>query len=136
MLLFCSYCRPAVEQGCHDIVEAVELQHVGTVGEGIVGVGMNLEEIAVGSEGLGSESHGRHELPVTASLASSCSWSLHGVCAVHDDHGDNLFHVGDVSEVYNQIVVAETVATLGEPYLLGSALKSLLNGVAHRGFAE
>ena len=51
--------------------------------------------------------------------------------AVHDDIRYNLLHVWDVAEIHHEVVVAEAVATLGEPYLLGTALQSLLHRVAH-----
>ena len=53
------------------------------------------------------------------------------MCAVHDDCGHNLFHVGNVAEVNYQVVVAETVASLCEPYFLGTALQSFLYRIFH-----
>ncbi len=40
------------------------------------------------------------------------------------------------AEIHHEIVVAEAVATLGEPYFAGTAIQSLLNRILHISSAE
>ena len=56
--------------------------------------------------------------------------------AVHDDIRYNLLHIRNVSEIYHEIVVAEAVATLGEPYFAGTTIQSLLNRILHISSAQ
>ena len=97
---------------------------------------MHLEEVACGTECLGSLCHSWYKLAVAHGLAIACAWSLYAVGAVHDDIGYNLLHIRNVAEIYHEIVVAEAVATLGEPYFAGSAIQSLLNRILHISSAE
>ena len=97
------------------------------------GCGMHLEEVAVGTECLGRESHSRHELAVAARGAVGCTGTLHGVGAVHDHRRRDGEHVGNVAEIDDQIVVAEAVAALGEPDFGSAGFERLFVGIAHVG---
>ena len=83
---------------------------------------MNFEKPAVGTEGFCCHGHHWHILPVATGLAASSAGSLHAVGAVHDYGGHYVEHVGDVSEVNDEIVVSVDIATLGEPYVRGTAV--------------
>ena len=58
------------------------------------------------------------------------------MCAVHDDGGNDVVHVGNVSEVYHEIVIPEAVASFGEPYVVCSGVSSFFYGVSHVVCAE
>ena len=97
---------------------------------------MDLEEPSRGSEGLGSLGHHRHILAVADGFAVAGTRPLHAVGAVHDDRRDDAEHVGDIAEIDNKIVIAETVAALGEPHIGGTALTGFLDRIAHVGTGE
>ena len=112
------------------------MQHVWTIAESFVRIGMHLEKIAVGTEGFCSESHGRHKLAVACCGAVASAWTLYAVGAVHDDAGGYLKHIWDVAEVNDKIVITERIAALSEPYLLASALLHLVDRIFHVGSTE
>ena len=92
---------------------------------------MDLEEKAVGAEGLCCQSHGGNEAAVAARGAVARARALHAVGAVHDNTRGYFEHVANVAEVDNQVVVAIHVAALREPHVLGTCLAGFLNGVDH-----
>ena len=50
---------------------------------------------------------------------------------VHDDRRHDVEHVGDVSEVHHEVVIAHHITTLCQPYLLGPCIAGFLHGIAH-----
>ena len=92
---------------------------------------MHLEEVACGTEGLGSQGHLRHKTAVTARLAVAASRALHTVGAVHDDCRHEFQHVGNVAEIDHEVVIAHHVAALCQPYILGTGLAGFLYRIFH-----
>lgn len=92
---------------------------------------MDLKEITRRTKGLGRHSHSRNKAAVARSLAISRTRTLHAVGAVHDYRGTQFEHIGDIAEIYDEVVVAEATSTLGKPHLRSSTLDALLERIAH-----
>ncbi len=92
---------------------------------------MDFKEPTRGSESLGGQSHLRNKPPVAPCLAVSTTGTLHAVGAIHYHFGHYLQHIGYVTEIYNEVIVAECVASLGEPHVSGTRFPGLFHGIAH-----
>ena len=79
---------------------------------------MYLEEVAVGTKGLGRKCHGGDILAVAGSHTCATSRALYRVCAVHDYRRRYTSHVCDIAEVDDKIVVA-TILRAGLPFHQG-----------------
>ena len=97
---------------------------------------MHFEEESGGTERFGRECHRGNESSVAAGVSISRSGSLNTMCAVHDDGGNDVVHVGNISEVYHEIVIPEAIASFGEPYVVCPGVSSFFYGVSHVVCAE
>ena len=116
--------------------QLVELQHVRSVTQSFVGVGVHLEEVACGSEGFGSQCHRRHKPSVASCCSVAGSRTLNAMCAIHNHAWHNFKHVGDVPEIHHQVVVAKAVSALGQPNLFGACILRFFHRVAHVGATQ
>ena len=97
---------------------------------------MYFKEVAGSSESFSRLCHCWNELAVAYGLAVTCTRALNAMGTVHDDIWHNLLHVRDVSEIYHEIVIAETVAAFCEPNFLGTALQCFFYRIFHISTAQ
>ena len=97
-------------------LKVFKLQHVRTIRESLVRIRMHLEEVSVGTESLGSKCHCRNKPAIAGSTSIATSRTLNAMRTIHYHARSYIKHVRDIAEINDEIVVAEAVATLTEPY--------------------
>ena len=121
-------CGAILQQCFHNVLQLMEIQHVRSVAQGMVWVGMHFKEIALCAEGFCRQRHGRRILAVTACTAISAAWTLHAVGAVHDDAVCPLAHERKIPKIYYEVVVAEGIASFCQPYFCSASFSHLSIG--------
>ena len=92
---------------------------------------MHLEEESVCSKSFGCQCHSGHKLTITTSLATSSTWTLHRVGAIHDDGVGEAMHISKVAKINGKVVIAIDVTTFGQPNVVVSTLTHFLYRELH-----
>jgi hypothetical protein len=118
------------EEGFEERAEEVEVEGVGSVGFGLRGVVVDLEEDAIDAGGDGGAGEQGDELGLAAGDAVGGGGHLDGVGAVEDDGGE-FAEDAERAHVDDEVAVAEGGAAFGEEDAGVAGGGDFFDGVAH-----
>jgi hypothetical protein len=118
------------EQLLKQRLEPVEVQRIGAIGFGVGGIVVDFQEDAIDAGGDGGACEDGDELGLAAGDSVSGGGRLDGMRAVEDD-GRERSHDRERPHVYDEIVIAEAGAALGEEDAVVPGGGDLFDGVLH-----
>src|SRR5467141_1228980 len=128
-----AHAMPHVHRESHDAGELVERDHVRSVGRRPGGIGVGLEEKAIGAGGGSGVQQGRNKATVaTARAVTALTRLLHRVGRV-EDHGrvTGGAEPGEAAHVDDQVAISEKRPALGDGHFGRATGANFFDGAAH-----